>query len=1292
MRTRSLFAVLFFVFSLSIRAASLGECIRLGEWGSRGIPSDFLVEGNRLFAADGRGITVFDVTNPASIRQLATFTTGSPSSRLVRVGSHIAVLTRKTITLYNNVDSVLNMTDEVSSSDYRTIASQGNVLLAAGSKLERFEVIEGKLVLAGSRVLSSTARAVTFVGDQIYVALQNDTIAIFSADARLDEVTEVPASAYAFAISGTTLYAAGGGNGVYVIDVTDPAAPVIRTRFLSAEANLRELSLSGNRLYALDLLTGSNVIAFDLSDPLNPRALERQQGAVSAFEASGERLYTSGLTLSANGLSSATGSPVRIFRLDENSRATFLGEFADHAGPLTGVATDGQYAYVADPPLFRVIDIRRPDDPRQVSAIPLDDSADRVLRQGSRVLVYGRGNVHIIDVEDPARPVYRGVFRALGTVPNTAAFAGPYVLEANRGSGFHVLDVTNPAVPRQTSGLKNDPQDGQFFGLVARPGVAYAFKPGGLQVIDLANPAAARVHRAIDTKKIVDAEIVAATALHPELLLVVDADMMRVFDITAPLDPVEIASLPVPEVSDLAATAENVYVTTTDGLLLRINFDDPRRPTIADTYPGLHRPTQVAIAGGRVLVADSYSLLILSDPAVATLPAGSPVTLSTSDISTTGVATVQWPSTGQSLFEVEIATQSDFTNAQRQRVFGNRVSTTLTEPLFIRVRPSGGCSESPWSNVITIGPGDIPTLGFVESGRRLILRDTTQQIDVDVIVSNNSANPVPLTLTADHIAVLVQAPPSLPARARGTVKISLPPAVLSQTNDITLRISGSSSIFRIRLSRVSSIIAARESTSSVLLLPGVAASPGSNGTNWRSSLHLFCRSSASCSSEVSFVRYGVLANPPTTRLELAAGEMLVIDDAVTTLFGESGTGAFEIRSPQMGVIEASASTYNDGGKGRFGQRVTAFEADPMLSSALSSRRLLGVVHNSRFRSNIGLVNATGVERTVLLRAIHPDGSIAAESRRTLRPWEGIQLGFSDFFALPQFDGGSILVEAAEGVAAYQSRVDQRTGDGTFSHALHTGLAIPPADLPPYVRALEVAASTPGAGNTFWRTAVHVVNEGGDAVSMRLTFTPSADPGAATTRTVALAPGASIYTDDLFAAIFPDLPPSLTYGSLRVSSSLPFTGWARLYNDGADGTYGQYVPMRELGLARRAWLVPSPIATLDKGLFVTDINARQIFPVSENSQRRTNLGFAELSGNPARLTLKIYDSLSRLIGVTERTIEPLSSGPIFGILPTLGLEGIEGLRIEIQQEGEGSVGVFASLVESSTGDAQFLSAE
>ena len=105
-----------------------------------------------------------------------------------------------------------------------------------------------------------------------------------------------------------------------------------------------------------------------------------------------------------------------------------------------------------------------------------------------------------------------------------------------------------------------------------------------------------------------------------------------------------------------------------------------------------------------------------------------------------------------------------------------------------------------------------------------------------------------------------------------------------------------------------------------------------------------------------------------------------------------------------------------------------------------------------------------------------------------------------------------------------------------------------------------------------------------------------------------------------------------------------------------------------------------------------MNAQQIFPVSDNARERTNFGIAEVSGKPAAVTLKIFDPAGNFLGATSRSIGAFGSQPLFNVLNDLGLSGVSGLRVEVEQNGEGLVTAYASVVERATGDAVYIPAE
>src|SRR5437773_11381505 len=92
------FALLFFVSTIALG----------GEWGSRGITKRFVPHGSKVFAADGRGVAIYDVSRLSPVQRDAVVETRAESLDLAFLNDHeIAVATRSGIDRY---DLTLTMT------------------------------------------------------------------------------------------------------------------------------------------------------------------------------------------------------------------------------------------------------------------------------------------------------------------------------------------------------------------------------------------------------------------------------------------------------------------------------------------------------------------------------------------------------------------------------------------------------------------------------------------------------------------------------------------------------------------------------------------------------------------------------------------------------------------------------------------------------------------------------------------------------------------------------------------------------------------------------------------------------------------------------------------------------------------------------------------------------------------------------------------------------------------------------------------------------------------------------
>lgn len=581
-----------------------------GRWGSRGSSNEFKLAGNTLYVADRNGLAVYDVSDAARISQLTALGTDRSSIALsvpddvflLTEGDvqQLAVRSDRSIVRKSSM-SVLGGSAVAASSQWLAVADAMAVNLwhRAGDNLEA----------AGRFPLHDLATDLLIQNDHLYAAIENEGVQIFDLSAgTLAPLTFISANARGMALDGSDLFIAGGVDGLIVVDVSDPSSPVTRSRTGEGELNLVRVAAAGGRAYAGE--PDGHVVVFDLTPAGGPVRTALLAEPAQAIAADSSRLFVAGSRTDQWGMESFTGIAVQAFDVSRGGQPVPAGQFLTEPGPLSGVATDGLFAYVADPPFFRVIRIGNPDRPQEVASIRIDGLQDHVRMQGRRVVVYGRGDVDLIDVTDVQNPVLLGVWPSFGGAPSAGAFARTTVLEGNSRSGFHVLDSTDPAHMVQISGSK-----GHYFEVQSFGDTAFIFDIGSMRVVDLRDP-----HNAIVVGNVIIAskqvEFAAADSTHPALLVASTPEGLRLFDISNPLDPSSLGLVSLPG-NGVFALGEDKAWYAVPGSLFEVDLTHPSAPVVHQTSIAVASPRQLAVHGDALVIADAYSLLTFG-------PAGPP--------------------------------------------------------------------------------------------------------------------------------------------------------------------------------------------------------------------------------------------------------------------------------------------------------------------------------------------------------------------------------------------------------------------------------------------------------------------------------------------------------------------------------------------------------------------------------------------------------------------------------------------------------------------------------------------
>ena len=284
-------------------------------------------------------------------------------------------------------------------------------------------------------------------------------------------------------------FVAGGEAGLHVVDISDPAAPVLRqtldtTKYAESVEVVRTFVGHVLQDEALVVEGTEGVTTYDITDPEHVVPFHQGTTAVDgnrlfveepddpelpftvflAESWKGVRLFTSdplqpgvlvydGVFTGTRGY--AKGISVRdsfAYVADDemglaviDARVRLLGEmqvvsWADTPGNALDVVTTEGYAFVADGTEgLAVFRIHRGDTPVKLAQLDLSGYSRAIaVQRGYAFLAAADAGIHVVDVSDPADPQYLGAVES-GYASDVTVTPGGLVLVADREDGLLVL-------------------------------------------------------------------------------------------------------------------------------------------------------------------------------------------------------------------------------------------------------------------------------------------------------------------------------------------------------------------------------------------------------------------------------------------------------------------------------------------------------------------------------------------------------------------------------------------------------------------------------------------------------------------------------------------------------------------------------------------------------------------------------------------------------------------------------------------------------------------------------------
>ena len=421
-----------------------------------------------------------------------------------------------------------------------------------------------------------------------------------------------------------------------------------------------------------------------------------------------------------------------------------------------------------------------------------------------------------------------------------------------------------------------------------------------------------------------------------------------------------------------------------------------------------------------------------------------PVAAAPATASSGSTYTVSWSNTSpENRYEIQEADNASFTGAATfavsatSRSFAHTVTSPTTYHYRVRALACSPTASSSWSTAVqtVVSPGcsvpatpSLSTPASAASGASYTLTWTATSPDgtFDLEEATNAAftgaTRISVTGTTRSFSHTVSTPTTYHYRVRAKVACG----------------GGLTSPWSV--SRQTLVSPTAPPASSALWVPGTAALTGIAGSNWRTDLEIHNPGTASATYEVALLkREQNNPSPQTAIFSLEGGRSMRYGNILSLIFGYSGAATLRI-TPTAGAIMVTSRTYNDQPAGTFGQFVPGRSVDRAIAYGSTGRLLMlsqSTVSTQGFRTNLGLVNATGSTITVEVDTYRgADGLHLGLKSYSLGPFKSIQLNefLKNELAAGSIDDAFALVRTTTpgGVFfAFASVIDNRSNDPIY---------------------------------------------------------------------------------------------------------------------------------------------------------------------------------------------------------------------------------------------------------------------
>ncbi len=409
------------------------------------------------------------------------------------------------------------------------------------------------------------------------------------------------------AISGNYAYVACGASGIKVINISNPAAPVIVGTY-DSPGWAQSLTISGSYAYLADSSQGLRIV--NISDPAAPFSV----GFVDTPSTAKDVAVVGTIAYVADNTS---------LQIVDVSNVAAPWVRASIAMTALEVKVQNNTAYVAASSSGLItVNVSNPSSPVLLDSLPPWGGANAAtvgVSLGSSIayLCNSDGGLGIVNTSNPSGLSQSGSLMEwfdggkIAVKPDFAVITGAQYWNGGQNSinGIRVLNIKNPAVPFVVGSL--DSSAFGFCGVAVAGNYAYVACGGaGLKIVDISNPAAPTIVGTYDSPGWAQGVTVAGNLVY----LADGTQGLRIIDVSSPTAPFSVGVLDTPgNAKDVAIVGTTAYVADNNSLQI-VDVSNPAAPVNRGSYTASGLVVlEVKVQNNRAYLAASSGGLIIVD-------------------------------------------------------------------------------------------------------------------------------------------------------------------------------------------------------------------------------------------------------------------------------------------------------------------------------------------------------------------------------------------------------------------------------------------------------------------------------------------------------------------------------------------------------------------------------------------------------------------------------------------------------------------------------------------------------